>query len=151
MTFIGSCRCLISEGKRGTFSELTGSMSRAAGKKINRIITFSKKKPPLAGEAPSSSGHHDNPRCGKDSVKKQHNKHSPCIYLVVLCRLPQCVSEWLLEGALVRAARWKPVSAEGPRRPAAAHHHGATQGCRGGARWPRPKTSLLFLHPPVRQ
>ncbi|CAG11747.1 unnamed protein product, partial [Tetraodon nigroviridis] len=58
----------VQKGKRGTFSELTGSMSRAAGKKINRIITFSKKKPPLAGEAPSSSGHHDNPRCGYLSV-----------------------------------------------------------------------------------
>ncbi|XP_040908376.1 actin filament-associated protein 1-like 1 [Toxotes jaculatrix] len=55
-------------GKRGAFSELTGSMSRAAGKKINRIITFSKRKPPLPGEPPSSSGHHDNPRCGYLSV-----------------------------------------------------------------------------------
>uniref|UniRef100_A0A3B5LA15 Actin filament-associated protein 1-like 1 n=1 Tax=Xiphophorus couchianus TaxID=32473 RepID=A0A3B5LA15_9TELE len=53
---------------RGVFSELTGSMSRAAGKKINRIITFSKKKPPLPGDPPSSSGHHDNPRCGYLSV-----------------------------------------------------------------------------------
>ncbi|TNM84735.1 actin filament-associated protein 1-like 1b isoform X1 [Takifugu flavidus] len=52
------------KGKRGTFSELTGSMSRAAGKKINRIITFSKKKPPLPGELPSCTSHHDNPRCG---------------------------------------------------------------------------------------
>uniref|UniRef100_A0A8C9X4F8 Actin filament-associated protein 1-like 1 n=1 Tax=Sander lucioperca TaxID=283035 RepID=A0A8C9X4F8_SANLU len=56
------------QGKRGAFSELTGSMSRAAGKKINRIITFSKRKPPLPGEPPSSSGHHDNPRCGFLSV-----------------------------------------------------------------------------------
>ncbi|XP_030010362.1 actin filament-associated protein 1-like 1 isoform X1 [Sphaeramia orbicularis] len=55
-------------GKRGAFSELTGSMSRAAGKKINRIITFSKRKPPLPGEPPSSAGHHDNPRCGYLSV-----------------------------------------------------------------------------------
>ncbi|XP_022061925.2 actin filament-associated protein 1-like 1 [Acanthochromis polyacanthus] len=58
----------LNRGKRGTFSELTGSMSRAAGKKINRIITFSKRKPPLPGEPPSSSGHHDNPRCGHLSV-----------------------------------------------------------------------------------
>uniref|UniRef100_A0A667YLN7 Actin filament-associated protein 1-like 1 n=1 Tax=Myripristis murdjan TaxID=586833 RepID=A0A667YLN7_9TELE len=57
--------CLLSDrGKRGAFSELTGSMSRAAGKKINRIISFSKRKPPLPGDPPSSSGHHDNPRCG---------------------------------------------------------------------------------------
>ncbi|XP_046898932.1 actin filament-associated protein 1-like 1b isoform X2 [Hypomesus transpacificus] len=45
--------------KRGPFSELTGSMSRAAGRKITRIISFSKKKSP-----PPSTGHHDNPRCG---------------------------------------------------------------------------------------
>ncbi len=29
-------------------------------------------------------------------------------------RLPQCVSEWHLEGALVRGARWKLIPAEGP-------------------------------------
>ncbi|XP_047462706.1 actin filament-associated protein 1-like 1 [Mugil cephalus] len=59
---------LSKQGERGAFSELTGSMSRAAGKKINRIITFSKRKPPLPGEPASSSGHHDNPRCGYLSV-----------------------------------------------------------------------------------
>lgn len=59
------CVFFSDRGKRGAFSELTGSMSRAAGKKINRIITFSKKKPPLPGEPSSSSGQHDNPRCGK--------------------------------------------------------------------------------------
>ncbi|XP_034461900.1 actin filament-associated protein 1-like 1b isoform X1 [Hippoglossus hippoglossus] len=58
----------LNRGKRGAFSELTGSMSRAAGKKINRIITFSKRKPPLPGEVASSAGHHDNPRCGYLSV-----------------------------------------------------------------------------------
>ncbi|KAM3869580.1 actin filament-associated protein 1-like 1 [Diretmus argenteus] len=58
----------LNRGKRGAFSELTGSMSRAAGKKINRIISFSKRKPPLPGDPPSSSGHHDNPRCGYLSV-----------------------------------------------------------------------------------
>lgn len=53
-------------GKRGAFSELTGSMSRAAGKKINRIITFSKKKPPLPGDPPSGLSNQDNPlRCGE--------------------------------------------------------------------------------------
>uniref|UniRef100_A0A673A2U7 Actin filament-associated protein 1-like 1 n=1 Tax=Sphaeramia orbicularis TaxID=375764 RepID=A0A673A2U7_9TELE len=61
-------RLFSDRGKRGAFSELTGSMSRAAGKKINRIITFSKRKPPLPGEPPSSAGHHDNPRCGYLSV-----------------------------------------------------------------------------------
>ncbi|XP_066501950.1 actin filament-associated protein 1-like 1b [Hoplias malabaricus] len=50
--------------KRGAFSELTGSMSRAAGRKINRIISFSKKKPPLPGETTTTSHTDDNPRCG---------------------------------------------------------------------------------------
>ncbi|KAG7217082.1 hypothetical protein INR49_027622 [Caranx melampygus] len=50
----------LNRAKRGAFSELTGSMSRAAGKKINRIITFSKKKPPLPGEPPLSCGHQEN-------------------------------------------------------------------------------------------
>ncbi|XP_026038316.1 actin filament-associated protein 1-like 1b isoform X2 [Astatotilapia calliptera] len=58
----------LNRGKRGAFSELTGSMSRAAGRKINRIITFSKRKPPLPGESPLSSGQHDNPRSGYLSV-----------------------------------------------------------------------------------
>ncbi|XP_068600551.1 actin filament-associated protein 1-like 1 [Brachionichthys hirsutus] len=57
-------RLISGRGKRGAFSELTGSMSRAAGKKINRIITFSKRKPPLPGEHSSPSGQQDNPRCG---------------------------------------------------------------------------------------
>ncbi|KAK6317500.1 hypothetical protein J4Q44_G00129000 [Coregonus suidteri] len=52
------------KGKRGAFSELTGSMSRAAGRKITRIISFSKKKPPLPGDTLSSNHHDDNPRCG---------------------------------------------------------------------------------------
>uniref|UniRef100_A0A1A7X665 Actin filament-associated protein 1-like 1 n=1 Tax=Iconisemion striatum TaxID=60296 RepID=A0A1A7X665_9TELE len=58
----------LNRAKRGAFSDLTGSMSRAAGKKINRIITFSKKKPPLPGDLPASSGQHDNLRCGHLSV-----------------------------------------------------------------------------------
>ncbi|XP_035290496.1 actin filament-associated protein 1-like 1 isoform X1 [Anguilla anguilla] len=49
------------KAKRGALSELTGSMSRAAGRKINRIISFSKKKPPLPGDPPLDE---DNPRCG---------------------------------------------------------------------------------------
>lgn len=54
----------LNRGKRGAFSELTGSMSRAAGRKINRIITFSKRRA-APGDPPSSTtGHHDNPRCG---------------------------------------------------------------------------------------
>uniref|UniRef100_A0A8C1KH24 Actin filament-associated protein 1-like 1 n=1 Tax=Cyprinus carpio TaxID=7962 RepID=A0A8C1KH24_CYPCA len=56
--------CENGKGKKGTFSELTGSMSRAAGRKINRIITFSKKKLPLPGETNTLSHLNDNPRCG---------------------------------------------------------------------------------------
>ncbi|KAI5096703.1 actin filament-associated protein 1-like 1 isoform X2, partial [Silurus meridionalis] len=52
------------KGKKGAFSELTGSMSRAAGRKINRIISFSKKKPPLPGDTSNLSHNDDNPRCG---------------------------------------------------------------------------------------
>ncbi|KAM9451459.1 actin filament-associated protein 1-like 1b isoform 2-T2 [Clarias gariepinus] len=52
------------KGKKGAFSELTGSMSRAAGRKINRIISFSKKKPPLPGDNGNLSHADDNPRCG---------------------------------------------------------------------------------------
>uniref|UniRef100_A0AAY4ASC5 Actin filament-associated protein 1-like 1 n=1 Tax=Denticeps clupeoides TaxID=299321 RepID=A0AAY4ASC5_9TELE len=54
----------LDKGKKGPFSDLTGSMSRAAGRKINRIISFSKKKPPLPGEPPQSSLTDGNPRCG---------------------------------------------------------------------------------------
>ncbi|XP_056586443.1 actin filament-associated protein 1-like 1b isoform X2 [Triplophysa dalaica] len=56
--------CENGKGKKGTFSELTGSMSRAAGRKINRIISFSKKKPPQPGESNTLSHLDDNPRCG---------------------------------------------------------------------------------------
>lgn len=54
------------KGKKGAFSELTGSMSRAAGRKINRIISFSKKKPPLPGDNSNLSHSDDNPRCGEE-------------------------------------------------------------------------------------
>ncbi|XP_031427528.1 actin filament-associated protein 1-like 1b isoform X2 [Clupea harengus] len=54
------------KAKKGALSELTGSMSRAAGKKINRIISFSKKKPPLPGEPHASSL--SDPRCGNLNV-----------------------------------------------------------------------------------
>ncbi|XP_051960778.1 actin filament-associated protein 1-like 1 isoform X2 [Xyrauchen texanus] len=56
--------CENGKGRKGTFSELTGSMSRAAGRKINRIISLSKKKPSLPGETNTFSHLDDNPRCG---------------------------------------------------------------------------------------
>ncbi|XP_005161361.1 actin filament-associated protein 1-like 1b isoform X1 [Danio rerio] len=56
--------CENGKAKKGTFSELTGSMSRAAGRKINRIISFSKKKPSLPGETNMLFHLDDNPRCG---------------------------------------------------------------------------------------
>lgn len=68
-----------------------------------------------------------------------------------LCRLPQRVSERLVEGALVHGARWQPVPAQGPWGPAAPGHRGATQRSRGGDRRPRPQTPLLLLHPAGRQ
>lgn len=48
--------------KRGALSELTGTMSRAAGRKITRIISFSKRKPPLPGDIRGSLD--QDPRCG---------------------------------------------------------------------------------------
>ncbi|XP_030216619.1 actin filament-associated protein 1-like 1 [Gadus morhua] len=53
----------LGRGKRGPLSELTGSM-----KKINRIISFSKRKPPLPGDPPSSSDNQDNTCTGYLSV-----------------------------------------------------------------------------------
>ncbi|XP_036403907.1 actin filament-associated protein 1-like 1 [Megalops cyprinoides] len=54
--------------KRGALSELTGTVSRAAGRKITRIISFSKKKPPLPGDPRNSSPEDEDPRCGYLSV-----------------------------------------------------------------------------------
>ncbi|XP_056625838.1 actin filament-associated protein 1-like 1 isoform X2 [Triplophysa dalaica] len=48
--------------KRGALSELTGTVSRAAGRKITRIISFSKRKPPLPGDVRGSLD--QDPRCG---------------------------------------------------------------------------------------
>ncbi|XP_065128240.1 actin filament-associated protein 1-like 1 isoform X3 [Paramisgurnus dabryanus] len=48
--------------KRGALSELTGTVSRAAGRKITRIISFSKRKPPLPGDSRASLD--QDPRCG---------------------------------------------------------------------------------------
>ncbi|MCI4379905.1 hypothetical protein PGIGA_G00233830 [Pangasianodon gigas] len=53
--------------KRVALSELTGTMSRAAGRKITRIISFSKRKPPLPGDTRTPSLEED-PRCGYLSV-----------------------------------------------------------------------------------
>lgn len=77
-------------------------------------------------------------------MQSVHPAHIP-----PLCsrRLPQCVSERLVEGALVCGARRKPVHAEGARGPAATGHRGAPQRSRGGDRRPRPQTPLLLLHP----
>ncbi|XP_026862057.2 actin filament-associated protein 1-like 1b isoform X1 [Electrophorus electricus] len=58
--------------KRGALSELTGSMSRAAGRKINRIISFSKKKPPLPGDTSTLPHIDDSPRCGYLNVLVNH-------------------------------------------------------------------------------
>nr|XP_055034908.1 actin filament-associated protein 1-like 1 isoform X2 [Misgurnus anguillicaudatus] len=48
--------------KRGALSELTGTVSRAAGRKITRMISFSKRKPPLPGDSRASLD--QDPRCG---------------------------------------------------------------------------------------
>ncbi|XP_023677064.1 actin filament-associated protein 1-like 1 isoform X2 [Paramormyrops kingsleyae] len=56
------------KAKRGALSELTGSVSRAAGRKITRIISFSKKKPSQPEEPRTSSPDDDDPRSGYLSV-----------------------------------------------------------------------------------
>ncbi|KAJ8254709.1 hypothetical protein GJAV_G00196300 [Gymnothorax javanicus] len=56
------------KGKRVGLSELTESVSRAAGRKITRIISFSKKKPPLPGDPRTPLSEDDDPRCGYLSV-----------------------------------------------------------------------------------
>ncbi|TSQ81050.1 Actin filament-associated protein 1-like 1 [Bagarius yarrelli] len=56
-----------SKPKRVALSELTGTMSRAAGRRITRIISFSKKKPPQPGDTRGPSLDED-PRCGYLSV-----------------------------------------------------------------------------------
>ncbi|XP_043113020.1 actin filament-associated protein 1-like 1 isoform X5 [Puntigrus tetrazona] len=48
--------------KRGALSELTGTVSRVAGRKITRMISFSKRKPPLPGDVRTSLD--QDPRCG---------------------------------------------------------------------------------------
>uniref|UniRef100_A0A663MRP0 Actin filament-associated protein 1-like 1 n=1 Tax=Athene cunicularia TaxID=194338 RepID=A0A663MRP0_ATHCN len=55
------------KGKKSGLADLKGSMSRAAGKKITRIISFSKKKP-SPEETQTSSTEEDIPCCGYLSV-----------------------------------------------------------------------------------
>lgn len=51
------------KGKKSSLAELKGSMSRAAGRKITRIISFSKKKP-LAEGLQTSCPDEEVPCCG---------------------------------------------------------------------------------------
>ncbi|KAM4868937.1 actin filament-associated protein 1-like 1 isoform X1 [Urocitellus parryii] len=51
------------KGKKSSLAELKGSMSRAAGRKITRIISFSKKKA-LAEDLQTSSAEEEVPCCG---------------------------------------------------------------------------------------
>ena len=51
------------KGKKSSLAELKGSMSRAAGRKITRIISFSKKKP-LADGLQTSCPDQEVPCCG---------------------------------------------------------------------------------------
>ncbi|NWW08715.1 AF1L1 protein, partial [Oreocharis arfaki] len=55
------------KGKKSGLADLKGSMSRAAGKKITRIISFSKKKP-CPEDTHTSSTEEDIPCCGYLSV-----------------------------------------------------------------------------------
>lgn len=51
------------KGKKSSLAELKGSMSRAAGRKITRIISFSKKKA-LVDDLQTSSTDEEVPCCG---------------------------------------------------------------------------------------
>lgn len=51
------------KGKKSSLAELKGSMSRAAGRKITRIISFSKKKLP-ANDQQTSPTEEEFPCCG---------------------------------------------------------------------------------------
>ncbi|XP_030897093.1 actin filament-associated protein 1-like 1 [Leptonychotes weddellii] len=55
--------CDHGKGKKSSLAELKGSMSRAAGRKITRIISFSKKKP-LADDLQTSCPDEEVPCCG---------------------------------------------------------------------------------------
>nr|XP_008013122.2 actin filament-associated protein 1-like 1 isoform X2 [Chlorocebus sabaeus] len=55
--------CDHGKGKKSSLAELKGSMSRAAGRKITRIISFSKKKP-LADDLQTFSTEEEVPCCG---------------------------------------------------------------------------------------
>ncbi|NXJ04595.1 AF1L1 protein, partial [Odontophorus gujanensis] len=59
--------CEYGKGKKSGLADLKGSMSRAAGKKITRIISFSKKKP-SPEDTQTSSTEEDIPCCGYLSV-----------------------------------------------------------------------------------
>ncbi|NWZ32153.1 AF1L1 protein, partial [Asarcornis scutulata] len=59
--------CEHGKGKKSGLADLKGSMSRAAGKKITRIISFSKKKP-SPEDTQTSSTEEDIPCCGYLSV-----------------------------------------------------------------------------------
>ncbi|KAK1804569.1 hypothetical protein P4O66_020048, partial [Electrophorus voltai] len=63
----GECCRDVGKVKRGALSELTGTMSRAAGRKITRIISFSRRKPPLPGD-PRWTSPEENPGCGYLSI-----------------------------------------------------------------------------------
>ncbi|XP_055980443.1 actin filament-associated protein 1-like 1 [Sorex fumeus] len=60
------------KGKKSSLAELKGSMSRAAGRKITRIISFSKKKG-LADDLQTSSTDDEVPCCGYLNVLVNHS------------------------------------------------------------------------------
>uniref|UniRef100_A0A8C9CZH5 Actin filament-associated protein 1-like 1 n=1 Tax=Phocoena sinus TaxID=42100 RepID=A0A8C9CZH5_PHOSS len=59
------------KGKKSSLSELKGSMSRVAGRRITRIISFSKKKA-LADDLQTSSTEEEVPCCGYLNVLVNH-------------------------------------------------------------------------------
>ncbi|XP_045686145.1 actin filament-associated protein 1-like 1 isoform X1 [Phyllostomus hastatus] len=66
-----ACEHATGKGKKSSLAELKGSMSRAAGRKITRIISFSKRKA-LADDLQASSTEEEVPCCGHLNVLVNH-------------------------------------------------------------------------------
>ncbi|XP_019479982.1 PREDICTED: actin filament-associated protein 1-like 1 isoform X3 [Hipposideros armiger] len=66
-----TCEHATGKGKKSSLAELKGSMSRAAGRKITRIISFSKRKA-LADDLQTSSAEEEVPCCGYLNVLVNH-------------------------------------------------------------------------------
>ncbi|XP_035315847.1 actin filament-associated protein 1-like 1 isoform X1 [Cricetulus griseus] len=87
--------CEHGKGKKNSLAELKGSMSRAAGRKITRIISFSKKKA-LAEDLQTFSSENEVPCCDPCTMSSTHcelSKHVLSSALVASCS--EDMGRWL--------------------------------------------------------